>query len=295
MNGVVIKENIRIEDMIYEVREKSVMLDSDVAMLFSYETKYLNRQVQRNINRFPENYCFQLTKEEYESLRCQNVTLKGRRGEHKKYMPYVFTEYGITMLAGILKSEVAVKMSLRIVYTFIAMKKYISNDLLKQDYIKNMVIKHDNDIKLLKESLSKLEDKKQINEIYFNGQIYDAYSKIIDILKKAKTELIIIDAYADKTVLDLIRNLNVNITLIVKNKSLLTKMDIEKYNEQYNNLKIIYDDTFHDRYFILDKSKVYHSGTSLNRIGAKTFSINKIEDKLVVGSLIKNVYELYDL
>ena len=294
MNEVVVKENINIENMIHEIRGKSVMLDSDVAMLFGYETKYLNRQVQRNINRFPKNYCFQLTIEEYENLRCQNVTssLSDNYGG-RRYLPYVFTEYGITMLAGILKSEVAVKMSLKIVDTFIAMKKYISKDFLKQDYIKNMVIKHDNDIKLLKESLSKLEEKKQINEIYFNGQIYDAYSKIIDILKEAKTEIIIIDAYADKSVLDLIRSLDINVTLIVKSKSLLTKVDIHKYNEQYNNLKVIYNDTFHDRYFILDKEKVYHSGTSLNRIGSKTFSINKIEDKLVIDNLIKNVNELY--
>ena len=101
-----------------------------------------------------------------------------------------------------------------------------------------------------------------------------------------------IDAYSDKTVLDLIRNLDVKVTLIVKSKSLLTKTDIEKYNEQYNNLKVIYNDTFHDRYFILDKSKVYHSGTSLNRIGTKTFSINKIEDSLVINNLINNVYKL---
>ncbi len=199
------------------------------------------------------------------------------------------------MLAGILKSEVAVKMSLKIVDTFIAMKKYISKDFLKQDYIKNMVIKHDNDIRLLKESLTKLEEKKQINEIYFNGQIYDAYSKIIDILKEAKNEIVIIDAYADKSVLDLIRNLDINVTLIVKSKSLLTNTDIEKYNQQYNNLNVIYNDTFHDRYFILDKSKVYHCGTSLNRIGTKTFSINKIDDNVVIDNLIKNVYEIYDL
>ena len=131
MNEIVVKDNVKIEDMIYEIRNKKVMLDSDVAMLFGYETKYLNRQVQRNINRFPENYCFRLTEEEYKNLRCQNVTSSfdntygGRR-----YFPYVFTEYGITMLAGILKSDIAVEASLKIVDAFITMRKYIGNNLL---------------------------------------------------------------------------------------------------------------------------------------------------------------------
>ena len=125
MNEIIVKEDIKIEDMIYEVRGKKVMIDSDVALLFGYETKQLNRQVQRNINRFPENYCFQITDAEYELLRCHFGTLKNGRGEHRKYLPYVFTEYGITMLAGLLKSDTAVAMSIRIVDVFIAMKKYL--------------------------------------------------------------------------------------------------------------------------------------------------------------------------
>ena len=135
------------------------MIDSDVAMLFGYETKYLNRQVQRNINRFPESYCFQLTEEEYNSLRCQNVTLKGKRGEHEKYLPYVFTEYGITMLAGILKSDVAVSASLRIVDTFIAMKKYISNDLIKLNNYGEMLIDHEGRIKALENTIKEMKTK----------------------------------------------------------------------------------------------------------------------------------------
>lgn len=130
MNEITTKDNIKIESMIFEIRGKQVMIDSDVAILFGYQTKDLNRAVKNNINRFPESYCFQLTKEEYGSLRCNFFTLKNKRGEHRKYLPYVFTEYGITMLAGLLKSEIAVQVSIRIVDTFIAMKKYISNELL---------------------------------------------------------------------------------------------------------------------------------------------------------------------
>lgn len=209
-----------------------------------------------------------------------------------RYLPYVFTEHGVMMLSGLLKSNIAAELNKAIIKAFVKMKKYISNDLLEQENIKNMIIKHDNEINLLKDSLNKLSSTKPVNEIYFNGQIYDAYSKVIDILKEAKEEIVIIDAYADKTILDLIRKVNIDVTLIVKSKSLLSKSDIEKYNEQYNNLKVIYNDTFHDRYFILDKKIVYHSGTSINRIGTKTFSINRIEDKVVKDNLIKNIYNI---
>ena len=288
----VIEKQLKIENMIYEIRGKYVMLDSDLAKLFGYQTKDLNRNVKNNINRFPNNYCFKLTASEYESLRCKNFTLKNGRGEHRKYLPYVFTEHGITMLAGILKSDVAIQMSLKIVDTFITMKKYISSNLIEQKYINNQVIKNTEDIKLLQESFSKFEEKKKVNEIYFEGQIYDAYSKIIDILKEAKRSIVIIDAYSDKTILDIIRNLNIEVTLIVKSKSLLTKIDIEKYNQQYSNLNIIYNDTFHDRYFILDEKIIYHCGTSINRIGSKTFSINILEDDVVKELLIKKVDKL---
>lgn len=283
-------DEIKIENLIYNIRGKQVMLDSDVARLFGYETKQLNRQVSRNINRFPENYCFQLTEKEHSFLRCQNGTLKSGKGEHRKYLPYVFTEYGITMLAGVLKSEVAVTMSLKIVNAFISMRKYISENLIEQKFINEMVLKHENDIKLLQETFDKLEESK--NHIYFNGQIYDSYSKVLDIMNEAKNELIIIDGYADKTVLDMISKLKINIVLITKTKSLLTELDIKKYNKQYNNLNIVYNNTFHDRYFILDKNIIYHLGTSINYVGSKTFSINKLEDKIVMNLLIENIVKI---
>lgn len=281
-----------IENMIYEVRGKQVMMDSNVAELFGYETKYLNRQVQRNIERFPLDYCFQLTEEEYENLRCQFVTSSLNNYGGRRYTPYVFTEHGITMLAGILKSEIAVAMSLKIVDAFVAMRKYISSNLLEQKYINNQVMKNTEDIKLLQESFSKFEEKRKVNEIYFNGQIFDAYSKIVDIMKEAKEELIIIDGYADKMVLDMIKNLKCKVILITKKNALLNTLDIDKYNSQYKNLQVIYTSTFHDRYFILDRKIVYHCGTSLNHAGSKTFSINILEDDVLKDSLIKNVENL---
>ncbi len=162
-----VAENLKIENLIYEIRGHQVMLDSDVAYLFGYETKYMNRQVQRNIARFPKNYCFQLTEDEYISLRCQNGTLKNGRGEHRKYLSYVFTEHGITMLAGVLKSEVAVTMSLKIVDAFVAMRKYIARNHYGEriSHLETKVIEHDNKFD---EIFSKLENEKN-NHIFFEG------------------------------------------------------------------------------------------------------------------------------
>lgn len=222
MNEIIEKE--KIENLIHEIRGKQVMLDSDLARLFGYETKNLNRQVQRNIERFPENYCFQLTQKEYRDLRCQIVTssLNNNYGG-RRYMPYAFTEHGITMLSGILKSEVAIKMSLKIVDTFIKMKKYISTNLIEQKYINDLVLEDHNKIKLLQESFNKLSEKTKDTEIYFSGQMYDAYSEILKIFKSAKKELVIIDAYADNVVLDIIKRLDVKVTIITKPNNLLTK------------------------------------------------------------------------
>ena len=193
------------------------------------------------------------------------------------------------MLSSVLHSKIAIKMSIQIINAFVIMRKYISNNLIEQRYINNLVLEHDSEIKLLKESFGKIEEKRKVNEIYFNGQIYDAYSKIQDIFKIATNKLIIIDAYADKTILDIIKRLNVSVTIITKKDNLLTRQDIKKYNSQYHNLKVIYDNTFHDRYFMIDDQDIYHCGTSINRIGYKTFSINLIGDADVRKMLFNKV------
>ena len=206
--------------------------------------------------------------------------------------PYAFTEQGVAMLSGVLKSDTAITTSIKIIDAFVLMKRYLSTNLIEQKYINNQVMKNTEDIKLLQESFKKFEEKKIVNEIYFHGQIYDAYSKIIDIFRLAKSELIIIDAYSDKTTLDMIKNLKCNVIIITKVKSLITKQDLEKYNSQYHNLKVIYNNTFHDRYFIIDRDIIYHSGTSINHAGSRTFSINILEDKIVKDSLINNISKL---
>ena len=214
--------------------------------------------------------------------------IERRGGRYKE--PRVFTKKGVAMLATILRTNVAEEVSIRIMDAFVAMRKYIGNNLLEQRYINHLVIEHEDKIKLLETSFEKLETKK--NEIYFNGQIYDAYSKILDILSEAKEEIIIIDGYADKSVLDMIRNTKVKVILIIKNCGNLKEQDILKYQEQYDNLHLIYDTSFHDRYIILDKKIFYHCGASLNHAGSKIFSINTLEDEMVQKLLINKIGEL---
>ena len=282
-------EEIKIENLIYEIRGKQVMIDSDVAKLFGYETKNLNRQVQRNQTRFPENYCFQLTNEEYVFLRCQNVTLKSGRGEHKKYLPYVFTEHGITMLAGILKSDIAVSVSLKIVNAFINMRKFINEnkDMFRRlTTVEYKLLEHDDKID---ELFDRLEPKKIENQkIFFNGEIYDSYSLIIELIKEARNRIIIIDNYIDKSILDMLvyKKDEVSVELITSSHY-LTKLDINKFNKQYLNLKIKYSNIFHDRFIIIDDT-LYHSGASLKDLGKKCFAINKIEDKEYLEKILKN-------
>ena len=290
MNSLIVNDK-NITNMIYEIRGKQVMLDSDLAILYNVETKRINEAVRRNPQKFPDRFCFKLTNEESEFFlvaNCdQKINIETRGGKYKN--PTVFTEQGVAMLATILKTKVAVETSIAIMDAFVLMRKYISNELIEQKYINNLVIKHDEDIKLLQESFDKFEEKRKNNEIYFNGQIYDSYSKIVDIIKESKKDLIIIDNYADKSMLDMIRHINVKVTIICKENCLLKEIDIEKYNEQYNNLKVIYNNTFHDRYIIIDNKVIYHCGTSLNHIGSKTFSINKLEDKEVIDALLNKI------
>lgn len=294
MSEVIYKDKIKIENLIYEIRGVQVMLDSDLAKIYECKngTKDVNKAVNRNIERFPKDFYFQLTKEEYDNLKFQNGTSRFNSHGGVRKMPYVFTEQGVAMLATVLRTEVASQMSVSIMRAFVTMRKYISNNLIEQKYINNQVLKNTEDIKLLQESFQKFEEKRKNNEIYFNGQIYDAYSKIHQIFHDASKSLIIIDAYADYTLLDIIKRLPVKVTIITKPNNLLTKQDIIKYNKQYSNLTVKYNNTFHDRYFILDELIVYHCGTSINRISYKTFSITLVGDNDVCRLLMNKVSKI---
>ena len=271
-----LKEELNIENIIYEIRGKQVMLDSDLAKLYECKngTKDINKAVKRNIERFPKNFYFQITEEEMKKLWFQS----GTANKMIRSLPYVFTKQGIAMLSSVLHTQIAISQSIRIMDAFVKMRKIISSNLIEQKYINELVIKDNERINLLEESFSKLEEKEKANHIFYEGQIYDAYSLLIDIFKEAKKEIIIIDNYADKSILDMITNLNVKVTVVTRKFNLLKDIDIKKYNNQYHNLKVIYSDKFHDRFIIIDRTDLYHSGASYKDLGNKCFGINKIKD-----------------
>ena len=296
MNKIIVKDNIKIENLIYEIRGKQVMLDSDLAMLYGCKngTKSLNLAVKRHINRFPERFMFQLTKEEYSSIysRFQFETLNKnnqKQGLNIKYLPYVFTEQGVAMLSAILKTDVAEEISIKIMDAFVIMKNIINTSLIEQKYINSLVLEHDNEIRLLQESFNKLSTKEKINHIFYNGQIYDAYSLLIDILNKAKKEIIIIDNYAGKELFDITKDIKVNIKIYTKNIDEVSK---KKYMQEYSNIEIITTDIFHDRFIILDNKELYNLGSSLKDIGKKCTSINRIEDSTILKELISRLNKI---
>ena len=199
MNNVILNEKEKIENMIYEIRGKQVMLDSDLARLYECKggTKVVNQAVNRNIKRFPEDFYFQLSKEEFYNLKSQFVTssTNNNYGGIRK-LPYVFTEQGVAMLASVLKTEVASEVSVRIMRAFVLMKKYISTNLIEQKYINELVVRDSKRIDLIEEALSEFKEKN--NHLFFKGQVYDAYSLLLNIFDKSKNEIIIIDNYVDR-------------------------------------------------------------------------------------------------
>lgn len=285
-------QKIKIENLIYEINGIQVMIDRDLAKLYGTETKRINEAVRNNPEKFPRRFSWILTKEEQIMFEVENFDLKKEEGRGgRRYSSRVFTEQGVAMLATILKTKVAVQVSIDIMDAFVMMRKYISNNNYEHriSNIETKILDHDNQINQI---FNALESKKIINEIYFNGQIYDAYSKIISIMNDATKSLTIIDNYADISILDMISKINIPVLLITKKNANLNQIDINKYNQQYNNLKIVYNNTFHDRYLILDNEIIYHLGASINYAGSKTFSINKLEDTIIINALISKIQSI---
>ena len=276
------KTNEEIKKLIYTIRGKQVMLDSDVAMLYDYETKKVNQAVKRNIDRFPERFCFQLTEEELELMWSQFVTtskLKYNRYRSKKYLPYVFTEQGIAMLSGILKSEVAVQASIKIMDAFVEMRKFLM--LNGQIYerlttVEYKLLEHDKKFDEVFNSLGVEENIKQ--RVFFEGQIYDAYSLIIDIIKRANKKILIIDNYIDDSILKMLskKKEKVEVVILTSEKSKIGALDVKKFNKKYPILKLSRTNKFHDRFIVIDNKEMYHLGASIKDLGKKCFGINKI-------------------
>ncbi len=291
-NELNVVSNEDIKNLIYTIRGKQVMLDSDVAELYQYQTKRINEIVKRNIERFPDNFCFQLTERETLNLRSQFATLNKKLNKGKvtrKYLPYVFTEQGIAMLSGLLKNDIAIKVSINIMNAFVEMRKFISSNsqmferLTKVEY---KMLEYDKKFDILFNELQKDENFKQ--KIFFEGQIYNAYSLIIDIIKSAKKKILVIDNYIDDSILKMLakKRKNVEVVILTSDKSNIQNIDIQKFNRQYPILKMSTSNKFHDRFIIIDNKELYHCGASIKDLGKKCFGINKIEDECIIEKMI---------
>lgn len=291
MNKLLTDEK-HIQSNIFTIRGKQVILDSDLAKLYKVETRVLNQAVKRNIKRFPLDYMFQLTKTEFEflisqsvipkndSLTSQSVTLENKRGKHRKYLPFVFTEQGVSMLSAVLKSDTAIEVSIKIINAFVGMRKFLlenANIFQKFNNIEQKLIKHDENFEKIFKAIGENEIKPK-QGIFFDGQIFDAYLFISSLIKKAKKSITLIDNYIDETVLTLFsKNQKIKVTIYSKNITKQIKLDLEKYNAQYNPITIKKFNSSHDRFLIIDENQVYHFGASLKDLGKKWFAFSKFD------------------
>ncbi len=277
-------EQTRIDDRIYTVRGVQIMIDKDLAELYGVETKQLNRAVKRNIERFPEDFMFQMTKEE--CLRCQIGTLNPRQGQHMKYLPYAFTEYGIAMLSGVLRSETAIAVNIRIMRTFANMRKMIAHDHSTTKRVEVLEYQHlemkqriDRTNDQVERILKKMETETPVQGIFFNGQIYDAYIFIADLVRKAKVRIVLIDNYIDDTVLTILSKRKAGVEAVVYTMRITKQLqlDIDKHNAQYSAIEVKICSKAHDRFLIID-DQVYLIGASIKDLGKKWFGFTLMEN-----------------
>ena len=285
-----LQENPTITEKIYQIRGVSVMTDKDLALLYGVQTKQLNRAVKRNIERFPEDFMFQLTKEE--CLRCQFGTLNTVQGQHLKYMPYAFTEYGIAMLSGILRSETAIAANIRIMRAFADMRKLIRhtpeifNRIETLEYhhlqIKQQLDDTNNKVDMILDRLDNGAGLQHKQGIFYDGQIYDAYTFVADLIRKASRRIVLIDNYIDDTVLTIMakRQEGVEAAIYTGKISKQLKLDIEKHKSQYPAIDVRIFSKAHDRFLIID-DKVYLIGASIKDLG------RRIAHKTIANSTYK--------
>lgn len=287
-------KKIQISNLIYTVRNTQVMLDSDLAELYQVTTGNLNKAMKRNPNRFPECFCFQLTANEFQNLRFQNGTssVKNDYGG-RRYMPYVFTEQGIAMLSAVLRSDVAVRVSVSIMTAFVEMRRFIADNALMFARISSVELKQLEYQKSTDEKLERVFEyiagrRETEQKVFFDGQIYDAFSLFADIVSKADRDIILIDNYIGIDTLNIIRKKKhgVNVTIYTLPKFLLSREDIMKFNSQYPTLTIKTTTKFHDRFLILDGTFAYHVGASLKDAGKKSFAVSLLQDEAMVKSIL---------
>ena len=269
-----------IKRRIFTIRGKQVMLDSDLAELYQVETKNLNKASNRNVERFPEDFRFKLTKEEFENLRFQTGTSSESYGG-RRYMPYVYTEQGISMLASVLRSKIAIQVSINIMRTFIEMRHFIANNAALFERISKVELKQLEADKKFDQLFEYVNAHAETNQkLFFDGQIYDAFSLLIELIQKAEQEIILIDGYVDVSTLNVLakKKSGVAVTIYTFKKTKLTAQDVTAFNAQYPQLDVKYTNVFHDRFLILDGKTVYHIGASLKDAGKKCFGVTLMKD-----------------
>ena len=276
-----------IKRRIFTIRGRQVMLDSDLAELYGYEVKNLNRQVKRNARRFPEDFMFKLTRDEVDSLvKCQIVTsrishmFQGQSGGRRK-LPNVFTEQGIYMLATVLKGELAETQSIFIMRAFREMRHFVANNAALFDRISKVELKQLETDKKFDQLFEYIGEHTETNQkLFFDGQIYDAFSLLIELIQKADQEIILIDGYVDVSTLNVLakKKSGVAVTIYTFKKTKLTVQDVAVFNAQYPQLEVKYTSVFHDRFLILDGKTVYHIGASLKDAGKKCFAVSLMKD-----------------
>ena len=277
-----------IRNLIYSIRGKQVMLDSDLASLYQVETKNLNKAVKRNIERFPEKFCFQLTDSEADFLRFQFGTSNIGRGG-RRYLPYVFGEQGIAMLSAVLRSDVAVKVSIEIMDAFVEMRKMLISNASLFHRLDKIELKQLEASQKFEEIFKALESDKLHSEkgIFYNGQVFDAYTFVSDIIRSAKSSIILLDNYVDDTVLTLLgkRNDTVTATIYTKSISNQLRLDLQRYNTQYPPVEVELFPDAHDRFLIIDDTELYHIGASLKDLGKKWFAFSRMD--VEVGRMLQ--------
>ena len=292
-----------IKTHVYMIRGQQVMLDVDLAEIYGYELKAMNQQVKRNIERFPEDFMFQLKKEEIpmECLKSQFVTLNengNKRGMHIKKMPYAFTEQGIYMLATVLKGELATKQSIFIMRAFKEMRHFIANNALMFEKINSIELKQLEYQKETEEKFGRIFEyisshKKDNQKIFFDGQIFDAFSLLAEIIGRAKKEIVLIDGYIDITTLNILAKKNVGVDVFAYTfpNAKISTQDINNFNAQYSTLTVKKTIAFHDRFLIIDGAEGYHVGASLKDAGKKCFGINRIQGIDDIKEIIKKAQQ----
>ena len=277
--------NSEIASKIVVLRDVQVMIDRDIAELYEIDTKVLKQAVKRNIERFPEAFCFELDKEEFENWRSQFVTSKSDR-QGLRYAPFAFTEQGVAMLSAVLRSEKAIKVSIEIMNAFVQMRHYLHNNLALTNRLAAVENKVDSKFKTIDENFSKIftaldsSPKKAKEGVFFKGQIFDAYAIFQDIIKSAKKEIVLIDGYVDLSILERFKakQKNVSVKIYTDPRAELKQIDVDKFNEQYPTAILDYTKKMHDRFLIIDNKDLYHIGASLKDLGKACFAFEKMDE-----------------